>query len=81
MSNINKFPDRSIIHCVSEAISEADRWGMDRHIVIKSHLRTLGVATKYIPQSTDGHELVCLADGRWVCWTPYLGKNSVVICD
>jgi hypothetical protein len=81
MSNINKFPDRSIIHCVSEAISDADRWGRDVHEVIEWHLRTLGVATKHMAESTDGHDLVCLADGRWVRWTPYLGKNSVVICD
>ena len=80
MSNINAFPDASILHCVTEAISDATRWGRDCHEIVEWHLRTLGVNTKHMAETNHDFDLVCLADGRWICWIRSEGKKSVRIC-
>jgi hypothetical protein len=81
MSTINQISDRQIVKCVSEAISDATRWGTNCHDIIEGRLRRIGVRTNDMAESTDGCDLVCLADGRWIVWAPWEGANSVVICD
>ena len=80
MRNINGFPDASILHCVTEAISDATRWGRDCHEIVEWHLRRLGVNTKHMAESNHDFDLVCLADGRWIRWIRSEGKKSVRIC-
>lgn len=81
MSTINTISDRQIIKCVSEAISDAKRWGTNCHDIIEVRLRRIGVKINPMAESNDGYDLVCLADGRWINWTPWNGDDAVRICD
>ena len=81
MSTINQISDVVIRATAKQAITAARTWGVDPIDLIEQRLRRIGVALNMRAESDDGHDLVELADGRWLRYAPHMGPDAVVICD
>lgn len=81
MSTINTISDVVIRAAASQAISSARIWGVDPIDLIEQRLRRIGVRLDMRAESSDGHDLVLMADGRWVRYAPHMGPDAVIICD
>jgi hypothetical protein len=81
MSTINQISDVVIRATAKQAITAARTWGVDPIDLIEQRLRRIGVTLNMRAESDDGHDLVELADGRWLRYAPHMGQDAVVICD
>lgn len=81
MSTINNISDVVIRAAASQAISAARKWGVDPVDLIEQRLRCIGVRLNMRAESTDGHDLVEMGDGRWLRYAPHMGPDAVIICD
>ena len=81
MSTINTISDVVIRSAATQAIRAARTWGVDPVDLIEQRLRRIGVRLNMRAESTDGHDLVEMGDGRWLRYAPHMGPDAVVICD
>ena len=81
MSTINNISDVVIRAAASQAISAARTWGVNPVDLIQQRLRRIGVRLVMLAESSDGHDVARMADGRWLRYAPHMGPDAVIICD
>lgn len=81
MSTINNISDVVIRAAASQAISAARTWGVNPVDLIQQRLRRIGVRLVMLAESSDGHDLARMEDGRWLRYAPHMGPDAVIICD
>jgi len=81
MSTINNISDVVIRAAATQAIRSARTWGVNPVDLIQQRLRRIGVRLVMLAESTDGHDLAKMGDGRWLRYAPHMGPDAVIICD
>ena len=81
MSTINTISDVVIRAAATQAIRAARMWGVNPVDLIQQRLRRIGVRLIMLAESTDGHDLFQMSDGRRLRYAPHMGPDAVVICD